>query len=84
MSGSNPTQFHTSPEAQAYFEGLLNQRLQEQERNFLHAVQARELELEADRLERERAVAANDAKLRQSLENTNAQLATLRLQSPCV
>ena len=77
MSGSqpNPLQLQIDPETQAFFESILNQRLQEQEQHFLHEVQKRELEMETKRLEREREVAANDATLRQALESAMAQLA---------
>jgi hypothetical protein len=84
MSGSQPnppTQLQIDPQTQAYFENVLNQRLQEQEQHFLHALQQRELEIEAKHLEREREVAANDATLRQALESARAQLERAGLQS---
>ena len=74
-SQSNPLQLQLNPETQAFFECILNEQLQEQERLFLHEVQKREMEMETKRLEREREVVANDATLRQALESAMAQLA---------
>ena len=78
---SDPPQPQLDPQTQAFFENLINQRLQQQEQQFLHAIQQREVEIETKRLEQEREVATNDAALQQALDSVTAQLQQAELQS---
>lgn len=73
-STSAPSDVQLTPEAQAFFEHILNQKLKERDEYYLLQIQEREKEVEASRALREQEFQADIAAHRVTLESVSHQL----------
>ena len=78
-SSSAPSNVHLTPEAQALFEHVLDQKLKERDEFYLRQVQACEEEVEARHVLREQEFQADLAAHRVTLESVSRQLEELRV-----
>ena len=78
-SSSAPSNVQLTPEAQALFEHILDQKLKERDKYYLRQLQAREEEVEARCLLHEQEFQADLAAHRVTLESVSRQLEESRV-----
>jgi hypothetical protein len=74
-----PSDIQLTPEVQALFENILNQKLKEQDQYYLQRIRASEEEVEARHLQREQEFQADIAARDATLESVSRQLEEARV-----
>ncbi len=83
-STSAPSNVQLTPEAQAFFEYILDQKLKEHDKYYLHQIQAHEEEVEAKHVLHEQEFQADIAAHCVTLESVSRQLEESRVDKLCV
>jgi hypothetical protein len=71
---STPSDIQLTPDVQAFFEHVLQQKLKERDEYYLQKIQAREEELEVRRVQREQEFQKDLAARHAALESVSLQL----------